>query len=77
MSFLSVNLLPGDVAETIAGVGTDIAVMDEAIVQNIRKDLGLDRPVIVRYLSWVGNAFRGELGKSYQTGQLVSEAIAL
>ena len=76
LSFLSVNLLPGDVAETIAGVGTDIAVMDEAIVQNIRKDLGLDRPVIVRYLSWVGNAFRGELGKSYQTGQLVSEAIA-
>ena len=76
LSFLSVNLLPGDVAETIAGVGTDFAVMDEAIVQNIRKDLGLDRPVIVRYLSWVGNAFRGELGKSYQTGQLVSEAIA-
>ena len=77
LSFLSVNLLPGDVAETIAGVGTDAAVMDEAIVQNIRKDLGLDRPVIVRYLSWVGNALRGELGKSYQTGQLVSEAIAL
>ena len=77
LSFLSVNLLPGDVAETIAGVGTDIAVMDEAIVQNIRKDLGLDRPVIVRYLSWVGNALRGELGKSYQTGQFVSEAIAL
>ena len=77
LSFLSVNLLPGDVAETIAGVGTDIAVMDEAIVQNIRKDLGLDRPVIVRYLSWVGNALRGQLGQSYQTGQLVSEAIAL
>ena len=77
LSFLSVNLLPGDVAEAIAGVGTDAAVMDEAIVQNIRKDLGLDRPVIVRYLSWVGNAFRGELGKSYQTGQFVSEAIAL
>ena len=77
LSFLSVNLLPGDVAETIAGVGTDAAVMDEAIVQNIREDLGLDRPVIVRYLSWVGNALRGELGKSYQTGQFVSEAIAL
>jgi len=77
LSFLSVNLLPGDVAENIAGVGTDAAVMDEAIVQNIREDLGLDRPVIVRYLSWVGNALRGELGKSYQTGQFVSEAIAL
>ena len=71
------NLLPGDIAETIAGVGTDNAVVDEATVQGIREDLGLDRPVVIRYFSWVANAFRGEFGKSYQTGQLVSEAIAL
>ena len=77
LSFLSVNLLPGDVAETIAGIGTDNAVMDEAVVKDIREDLGLDRPVVVRYLSWLGDAVRGELGKSYQTGQSVSEAIAL
>ena len=77
LSFLSVNLLPGDVAETIAGIGTDNAVMDETVVQDIREDLGLDRPVVVRYLSWLGYAVRGELGKSYQTGQSVSEAIAL
>ena len=77
LSFLSVNLLPGDVAETIAGIGTDNAVMDETVVQDIREDLGLDRPVVVRYLSWLGYAVRGELGKSYQTGQSVSEAIAV
>ena len=77
LSFLSVNLLPGDVAETIAGIGTDNAVMDETVVQGIREDLGLDRPVVVRYLSWLGYAVRGELGKSYQTGQSVSEAITL
>ena len=64
-------------AETIAGIGTDNAVMDEAVVKDIREDLGLDRPVVVRYLSWLGDALRGELGKSYQTGQPVSEAIAL
>ena len=64
-------------AETIAGIGTDNAVMDETVVQDIREDLGLDRPVVVRYLSWLGYAVRGELGKSYQTGQSVSEAIAL
>ena len=77
LSFLSVNLLPGDVAETIAGIGTDNAVMDEAVVKDIREDLGLDRPVVVRYISWLGDAVRGQLGKSYQTGQSVSEAIAL
>ena len=53
LSFLSVNLLPGDVAETIAGIGTDNAVMDETVVQDIREDLGLDRPAVVRYLGWV------------------------
>ena len=77
LSFLSVNLLPGDVAETIAGIGTDNAVMDEAIVQDIREDLGLDRPVVIRYLSWLADALRGKFGKSYQTGQMVSEAITL
>ena len=64
-------------AETIAGIGTDNAVMDEAIVQDIREDLGLDRPVVIRYLSWLADALRGKFGKSYQTGQMVSEAITL
>jgi peptide/nickel transport system permease protein len=31
----------------------------------------------VRYVAWIGGALRGELGKSYQTGQPVSDAIAL
>jgi len=77
LSFFFIDLLPGDVADAIAGVGTDNAVVDEAVVAAIREDLGLDRPLIVRYFSWLANAFAGELGKSYQTGQLVSDAIAL
>jgi peptide/nickel transport system permease protein len=77
LSFFFIDLLPGDVADAIAGIGTDNAVVDEAAVQAIRKDLGLDRPIVVRYFSWLGNAFQGELGKSYQTGQLVSDAIGL
>ncbi len=77
LSFFFIDLLPGDVADAIAGVGTDNAVVDEAVIAAIREDLGLDRPIVVRYFSWLGNAFTGELGKSYQTGQLVSDAIAL
>ena len=77
LSFFFIDLLPGDVADAIAGVGTDSTVIDEATIQAIRKDLGLDQPVIVRYFSWLGNALVGELGKSYQTGQTVADAIAL
>ena len=77
LSFFFIDLLPGDVADAIAGVGTDNAVVDDKAVQAIREDLGLDRPIVIRYFSWLGNAFQGELGKSYQTGQLVSDAIGL
>jgi peptide/nickel transport system permease protein len=77
LSFFFVNLLPGDVADAIAGVGTDNAVVDEAVVKAIREDLGLDRPLVNRYLSWLGNAFTGDFGKSYQTGQSVFDAIVL
>ena len=77
LSFFIIDLLPGDVADAIAGVGTDSAVVDNAAVEAIREDLGLDRPLIVRYASWLGKAVTGKLGKSYQTGQSVSEAIAL
>lgn len=77
LSFLFIDLLPGDVADAVAGVGTDNAVMDAMVVQAIREDLGLDRPVLVRYVAWIGNALQGELGQSYQTGQAVSDAIGL
>ena len=77
LSFLFIDLLPGDVADAIAGVGTDNAVVDEAVVAAIREDLGLDRPLVVRYFCWLADGFAGELGKSYQTGQLVSDAIVL
>ena len=50
LTFLLVNVLPGDVAYDI--VGQDAS---EEEVQEIRKDLGLDRPVIERYFKWLGN----------------------
>ena len=77
LSFFFVDLLPGDVADSIAGVGTDNAVVDEAAVMAIREDLGLDKPFLSRYFSWLGGIFTGDFGKSYQTGQFVFDAIVL
>ncbi|MBT5429115.1 MAG: ABC transporter permease [Rhodospirillaceae bacterium] len=60
------NLLPGDVADAILG-GSDVvdnpAGIQEARLE-IRKELGLDRPIIERYFDWLGNLLQGDFGES-------------
>ena len=58
--FVAVNALPGDFAQAILGQGAT----PEAIVQ-IRKDLGLDQPYVMRYVYWLGNLVTGDLGISF------------
>ncbi|MQA15542.1 MAG: ABC transporter permease subunit [Pseudonocardiaceae bacterium] len=64
------SLLPGDPARQILGG----QATPEALAA-VRDDLGLDEPLPLRYLEWLGNAVTGDLGRSYQTGQPVTEAI--
>ncbi len=71
LTFLLVSLLPGDPAVQILGAQ---GVSPEAVAQ-LREDMGLDRPMPVRYLDWIGSALTGDLGRSPLTGQSVSEAI--
>lgn len=70
LTFMLTSLLPGDPARSILG---DQAT-PEAIAA-VRADLGLDRPLPIRYLSWLGDAVTGDLGRSYQTGQPVGSAV--
>lgn len=69
-TFLLVNVLPGDVAYDIAGQDAS-----EEEVQAIRADLGLDRPVMVRYVEWLGDFVQGDWGRSFRTDEPVVEAI--
>lgn len=71
-TFSLVLILPGDPA--LAMLGEDGA-RDEARYQALRSELGLDRPVVVRYLDWAGRAVKGELGTSIRTGEPVAAAI--
>jgi len=70
-TFMLVSLLPGDPAVMILGAG---GVSPEAVAQ-LRLELGLDRPLLVRYFDWLGNALGGDLGRSPMTGQSVTDAI--
>ncbi len=65
-----VRLLPGDPARLVAGPDAS-----EADVQTVRQDLGLDRPIYWQYARYVGDIFRGNLGRSSRTRQPVAYEI--
>lgn len=68
--FLIIQLVPGDPARVILGVQAN-----EENVAALRERLGLDRPFLVQYGSWLWNALHGDLGKSLITGQPVTPQI--
>jgi peptide/nickel transport system permease protein len=49
---------------------------DPALVEQIRRHYALDRPLVVQYVTWVGNVFRGNLGHSYHQARPVTEILA-
>jgi peptide/nickel transport system permease protein len=70
LSFVVVDLLPGDAAVVVAG---DNATPEQ--VQQVREQLQLDRPLLIRYVDWLGGVVTGDLGQSFRTGQPVTEAL--
>ena len=73
-AFAFIHLLPGDpVVALIGSSGTE--GVDERTLALRRHELGLDRPLPVQYVDWLGKLLRGDLGRSAVTHQPVSEAI--
>jgi peptide/nickel transport system permease protein len=68
--FLFIRLIPGDPALVMLGDGADAASL-----AGLRADLGLDRPLPVQYVTWLGHAVRGDLGRSIFSGEPVSALI--
>jgi len=67
-----VELLPGDLAESILGQG---ATPETVIV--FRAELGLDKPAHMRYLSWLGGIVTGDLGVSLANKREISELVGI
>ena len=70
LTFLLMYLAPGDAATKKLNA-QGIAVSQEVLEQT-RKDMGLDRPFLVQYGDWALGALRGDLGSSYKDGQSVA-----
>ena len=71
LTFLLMHLLPGDPATLLAG-----ETADQDQIAELRRDLGLDRPVVVQLGYWLAHVAQGDLGRSLLLNQPVSEAIA-
>lgn len=73
LSFLMTALLPGDPATAVLGQD---GIQNAELLEKVREDLGLNDPIPVRYVKWLGNAVQGDLGESYiNRGQDVSTTI--
>ena len=70
--FLMMNLAPATVADLAGGHAEASSTAQKAVLE---AQLGLDRPVFVRYGEWLLKILRGDLGVSYRTGRPVAEAI--
>lgn len=65
-----IYLTPGDPARSVLGNQADAEA-----VQELRAELGVDDPVHVRYLDWLGGVLQGDLGTSIVTNQPVTQMI--
>jgi peptide/nickel transport system permease protein len=60
--FTMLRLVPGNIADIVFNAAGMIDVAEKA---KLEKELGLDRPIAVQYVQWVGGLARGDLGYSY------------
>jgi peptide/nickel transport system permease protein len=68
--FLLMSVVPGDPAQFMMGMNADPTALAA-----LRAELGLDRPLLVRYLEWVGGLVIGDFGQSYTYRVPVSRLI--
>ncbi len=68
IAFLLIQIIPGDPVRAMLGIDAS-----QELVDRLRKELWLDRPLIIQYVHWVGNAFKGDFGISVQYDQEVGK----
>jgi peptide/nickel transport system permease protein len=66
-----IHLTPGDPARIMLGPEATSAQVD-----NLREEMGLDRPILAQYWTWVSGALTGDLGSSQFLNMSVAEAIS-
>src|SRR3989449_855184 len=69
--FALLHLTPGDPIDAMMAESVDATAKDA-----LRRELGLDRPIAVQYVAWMGRLVRGDLGRSIRNGEPVIENVS-
>ena len=70
LAFLAFRIIPGDPTAKLLG---EQATPER--VEALRQELGLDRPFLERYVNWLGDFVRGDMGSSYNYSMPVSQML--
>lgn len=70
VTFILMYVIPGDPARLMLGQRADVAS-----IEAIRKQLGLDDPLYIQYVRFIGKAIQGDLGRSYSSNRDVLKTI--
>jgi len=71
--FVMLRLVPGNIADIVFNAAGMIDVAEKA---KLEKELGLDQPIAVQYVQWIGGLAHGDLGYSYVSEKPAIEEIA-
>lgn len=70
--FGAMRLIPGNFVDVLIGVGPDVSQEQR---EDIARSYGLDQPLPVQYVLWLGNTLRGDMGTSLRSGNPVAGEI--
>ena len=74
--FVLMRLVPGDIAEILVyQTGSESSAVQTKQIQQIRRELGLERPIATQYLDWIAGAARGDFGQSYVQRRPVADIL--
>lgn len=73
MTFFFLSVLPGD--PVTAQIGADAGGFSDELLEQARRDLGLDKPLPVQYVNWLGDILTGDWGRSIRTKEAVLTAL--
>lgn len=76
LTFLFMNLLPGDAAYRIAAGRYGYDLVDTAAAETVRAELNLDQPLLWRFFAWIGDLLTLDLGHSLVSGKPVMDVVA-
>jgi peptide/nickel transport system permease protein len=72
LTFLMIRLIPGDAVQIMLGANSDVS---PDRIAALRHQLGLDQPMALQYVHWLGRALTGDFGTSVWTGRPVIQEI--